>query len=358
MNRQRIFYRLNRILKEEELDVLLITRLADVWYLTGFRGSEGVVIYGSKFRYFLSDARYKEQAKEEVKGFSVKIFKNKVKEITHLLKRIGAQKIGFDPAGISYQFYKELRKNLKGVRFYSLPSLIAELRAVKEPEELKKIQQAVRIAEKALSFALEKFKLGMKELDLASELEYQLRRAGSGWFPFETIVASGARACLPHAKASNKKIKARELVVIDFGASVDGYFCDLTVTISAGEPTRLAKEIYQIVSNAQTLAINSIQPEKPAKEVDAVARDYIKSKGYGKFFQHGLGHGLGLEVHELPSINPKSNYLLKSGMVFTIEPGIYIPEKKLGVRIEDDVVIWDNKTKTLSHSNQPLRVLE
>ena len=357
MSRKEVFSRLNQILEEHGLDALLITNLADVWYLTGFRGSEGVVIFSRKARWFLTDSRYQEQSKKEVLGFSRKIFQEKIPAIAEILSRLKVKRLGLDSGSVTYQFYRDLRRSLKGVRFVWLRGIFLELRAKKSPEEIKKIKKAVRIAERALERALVHFRAGVSELDFAGELEYQLRKAGSGFFPFETIVASGPRASLPHAKATKKKIKKGELVVIDFGANFDGYYSDLTVTICAGEPKKKALEIYQIVAQAQKLAISKIAPGALAKEVDAQARAYIKSKGYGRYFQHGLGHGLGLAVHELPSIHPKSKIVLEPGMVFTIEPGIYLPGE-IGVRIEDDVVICDNKVQILSHSNQPLRIFE
>ena len=354
---RKVFDQLKQVLEEKSLDALLVTNLADVWYLTGFRGSEGTVIFSPKARWFLTDSRYQEQSKKEVQGFSRRIFREKIPAIAEILSRLKVKRLGLDSGSVTYQFYRDLRGSLKGVRFVWLRGIFLELRARKSPEEIKRIKKAVRIAEQALERSLVHFRAGASELDFAAELEYQLRKAGSGFFPFETIVASGPRGSLPHAKATKKKIKKGELVVIDFGASYDGYFSDLTVTVSAGEPGRKAREIYQIVARAQKEAISAISPGVPAKEVDARARNYIKSKGYGRYFSHGLGHGLGLAVHELPSIHPKSQMTLEPGMVFTIEPGIYLPGK-LGVRIEDDLVICNNKVQILSHSNQPLRVFE
>jgi len=355
--RKRAIEFLNQLLEEYHLDAILITNLINVRYLSGFTGSEGTVIFSQKGNWFLTDPRYRLQAEQEVKGFKVKIFKKKIREIYTLFKKLKAKKVGFEPFALSYQFFNLLKNELKGIKLIPLNRSLLEARAIKDKDERENIEKAVSIAERGLSQALNHLKSGITELDFASELEYQLRKAGSQGPGFETIVASGARSALPHAKADNKVMKKGEIVVIDFSANCQGYFSDLTITIALGEPDKKAKEIYQIVSDAQKLAIGEIKPEKLANQIDKTARNYIKSRGYGKFFEHGLGHGLGLEVHEQPAINHISKNRLKTGMVFTVEPGIYLPGN-LGVRIEDDVILEDNKPKVLSKSNQALRIFE
>jgi len=348
---------LNQLLEEYHLDAILITNLINVRYLSGFTGSEGSIIFTEKDSWFLSDPRYRLQAEQEVKGFKVKIFKKKVREIYSLFKKLKAKKVGFEPFALSYQFFVLLKKELTGIKLIPLKRSLSEVRAIKDKDELENIKRAVEIAEIALGRALNQIRAGITELDFATELEFQLRKAGSQGTGFDTIVASGARSALPHAKADNKIMKKGEIVVIDYSANCQGYFSDLTITIALGEPDKKAKEIYQIVSEAQKMAIREIKPEQLANQIDKIARNYIKSKGYGKFFEHGLGHGLGLEVHEQPAINHISKNKLKTGMVFTVEPGIYLPGK-FGVRIEDNVILEDNKAKVLSKSNQALQIFE
>ncbi len=355
--RKRALEFLAQLARENRLDALLITDLANVWYLTGFRGSEGTVIFSPDQRWFLSDFRYQEQAAQEISGFRIKIFRNKLKEIKKLLSRLRVRRLGFEPSGLSFQLYQALKKELKGIRLVPLKKSLLEIRSVKDPDEIENMKKAVNIAEAALAQALLHFRAGIRELDFAAELEYQVRKMGSDWYAFDTIVASGWRGALPHGKATGKMIKKGELVVIDFGTICHGYHSDLTVTVSAGDPGKKARRIYQIVSQAQQLAIAAVKPGKTAKEIDQAARDYIVAQGYGKFFGHGLGHGLGLAVHEEPGINSRSLTLLQPGMAFTIEPGIYLPGK-FGVRIEDDLIVEPGQGRVWSRSNQPLKIIE
>ena len=358
MKRKRAFDFLNSIIGEQRLDAILITDLANVRYLSGFSGSEGTILFAKKGRWFFSDFRYREQAGQEIAGFKTKIFRNKFKEIPELVKKLRIKKLGFEPAGLSHHIYRAYQKQLKGVSLKPLKKSLLETRALKDRDELEWIRKAAQIAEAGLDKALRVFRAGISELDFAAELEYQLRKAGSGWFSFPSIVASGPRAALPHAEASSRKIKNGELAVIDFGTTCNGYAADLTVTVAAGEPGKQAREVYNIVSEAQKRAIAGIREGVSCMAIDSLARDYINSRGFGKYFGHGLGHGLGLMVHEEPSINSRSKTVLKPGMAFTVEPGIYLPGK-LGVRIEDDLILNDKKNVVLlSASNQPLRIFE
>ena len=358
MKRARAIDFLNSIIGEERLDGILITDLANVRYLSGFSGSEGTLLFAKKGRWFFSDFRYREQSRQEIAGFTIKIFKNKFKEIPELIKKLRMKKLGFEPAGLSHNIYRAYQKQLKGVSLKPLKKSLLETRALKDRDELEWISKAAQTAEAGLDRALKVFRAGISELDFAAELEYQLRKAGSGWFSFPSIVAAGPRAALPHAEASSRKIKKGELVVIDFGATCNGYASDLTVTVAAGEPGKKAREVYQVVSEAQKRAIAGIREGIACMEIDSLARDYINSRGFGKYFGHGLGHGLGLMVHEEPSINSKSKTVIKPGMAFTIEPGIYLPGR-LGVRIEDDLILNHKKNVVLlSASNQPLRIFE
>lgn len=358
MIRRRAVDSLQSVLEQERLDAVLVTELANVWYLSGFRGSEGTILFSKKGRWFFSDFRYREQARQEVSGFKIKIFKSKFKEIPGLVKELRVRRLGFEPSGISFHILRAFQNELKGVKLVPLKNSLNQIRAIKDPDELECIRSAAKIAEAGLNRALESFRSGITEIDFAAELEYQLRKAGSGWFSFQTIVASGWRAALPHGEASPKKIKKGELVVIDFGATYNGYASDLTVTVAAGEPGKKAREVYEIVSAAQKLAVEGVRAGVACKEVDALARDYIKRMGYGGSFGHGLGHGLGLMVHEEPSLNSKSLTVLQPGMAFTVEPGVYLPGR-LGVRIEDDLILNHKKNVVLlSSSNQPLRIFE
>jgi len=358
LQRKRAIDFLNSIIREQRLDAILITDLANVRYLSGFSGSEGTILFAQKGRWFFSDFRYREQARQEIAGFKIKIFKNRFKEIPELINKLRMKKLGFEPAGLSHNIYRAYQKQLKGVSLKPLKNSLLETRSLKDRDELGWIRKAAGIAEAGLDQALKVFRAGISELDFAAELEYQLRKAGSGWFSFPSIVAAGPRAALPHAEPSSRKIKKGELVVIDFGATCNGYASDLTVTVAAGEPGKQARQVYNIVSEAQKRAIAGVREGVSCMEIDSLARGYINSRGFGKYFGHGLGHGLGLAVHEEPSINSRSKTVLKPGMAFTIEPGIYLPGK-LGVRIEDDLILNPKgNVVLLSASNQPLRIFE
>ena len=355
--RERAIKFLAQLAQENHLDAILITDLTNVSYLSGFRGSEGTIIFTPEKKWFFTDFRYQEQVYKEISGFRIKIFKNKIKELAKIFSKNRIKRLGIEPTGMSFQYYRTLKTELKRINLVPLKKSLSEIRAIKDQDEIEKITKAVKLAEYALEKALRNFRPGITELDLAAELEFQARKTGAGGFAFDTIIASGPRGALPHGKATQKIIRKGELVVIDFGVNYLGYYSDLTVTISAGEPTKKAREIYQIVSDAQNKAIEAIKPGVRAKDIDKIARDYIHAQGFGRFFGHGLGHGIGLAVHEEPSINPRNDAELKPGMVFTIEPGIYL-SGKFGVRIEDDLILRHNKAVRISQSNQPLRIFE
>ncbi len=327
-------------LEELKIDGFLITHLPHIRYLTGFSGSSALCFVSKKDAILITDFRYKEQVKIQVKHFKKIIAIGKslldVASEKNIMKNL--KRVGFEADHTPFSLVIEIKKTFKDVKFIPIKNLIEEVSAIKTTEEIENIKSAIKISEKAFNEVLNLIKPGIAELDIASEISYLQRKYGAEKDAFDIIVASGWRSALPHGVASAKKIKKGEFVVIDFGCVVNGYHSDITRTIVFGKASKEQRKIYQIVFDAQSKAIEQASSGLRANLLDSIARDYIKQKGYGKFFGHSLGHGIGVEIHTLPRISPKSNYILQAGNVITIEPGIYIPNFG-GVRIEDDILI-------------------
>ncbi len=325
-----------------KLDGFLITDLNNVRYLSNFTGTNGMILATPGRGYFFTDFRYREQSAKEVKGF--KIIESHCDiggTIVAFLKKHKIKKLGFESGAMNYNQFARLHKYLSGVKLIPVTEDPALIRVIKTEAEVKQIEHALKINKLAFEEIRHQIKPGVKEFEVALMLEFSLREHGAEKLAFDTIVASGWRGALPHGKASTKKIRAGELVTIDFGGVYRGYHADETVTIGLeirNLPIRQAGSkleiIHRIVYDAQRYAIEVACPGAKCSDVDKAARDYIAKKGYGQYFGHALGHGVGLEVHERPVLSPNSTDILQEGMVFTIEPGIYIP-KFGGVRIED-----------------------
>ncbi|MDI6703816.1 MAG: Xaa-Pro peptidase family protein [bacterium] len=333
---------------QNRLDGILITNLANVQYLTGFTGSSGTLVITLKEGFFIVDGRYLEQTELEVsEGFDVIKQSGTIgSTISKILKDKGTKRIGFE-TDLSFEQYKAISKALRFLKLHPTRKLISSLRMIKDKEEIRMIKKACVICEKAWRKITDFLKPGIKERDVAIELEYLIRKLGSGTGPFDIIVASGKRSSLPHGNATGKDLEPGDLVVIDWGVKSNGYTADLTRTIAVGKISSDKKGVYSIVREAQEKALEGLKEGVEAKSVDKRVRDYIKTKGYEKFFVHNTGHGIGREVHEQPIISKRSKTVLKEGMVFTIEPGIYIP-RKFGVRIEDVVLLRKDGHEILS----------
>ncbi|MEK6756961.1 MAG: Xaa-Pro peptidase family protein [Bacteroidota bacterium] len=348
---------LRRSLADSKLDALLVTHLPHVRYLTGFSGSNGLCIIGKRSRCFLTDNRYVGQAREEARAYRVVITRRSLFEAAAKQPVLsGKTRLGFEGQYLSVAGFATLKKRLPRVTFVQTQSLVERLASVKDAVEVRLIRRAVEISDKVFCRIVEFVRPGMTELDVAAEIGYLHRKFGAEADAFEPIVASGWRGALPHARASTKKIRSGELVTLDFGCRVEGYNSDLTRTVAVGRPTARARRIYQVVLDAQMRAIEAARRGMTAKVLDGVARSHIRKKGYGKYFSHSLGHGLGLQVHEAPRISSLSKDVLQDGNVVTIEPGIYVPGVG-GVRIEDDVVIRDNHPEVLTKSPKELLIL-
>jgi Xaa-Pro aminopeptidase len=346
-----------RHLEASKLDALLVSHLPHVRYLTGFTGSNGLCIISRRKQFFLTDNRYRHQSKDEVRGF--RIFASSA-SLVEMAVRSGilsrARRIGFEAQYVSVSFLRDLKKRQPRKRFVPAYSVIERISALKDEREIDAIRRAVEITDKVFRKVLRAIKPGVTEMDIAAEIGYWHRRYGSDGDAFEPIVASGPRGALPHARPSKKKIRKGELVTLDLGCRVDGYHSDLTRTVAVGSPSVRAKKIYHVVLEAQRMAIEAAKAGVSARLLDAIARSHIRRSGFGRFFSHSLGHGLGIEIHEPLRLSATSKEILQDGNVVTVEPGIYIPGFG-GVRIEDDIVVRQDHCEVLNRASKELIVL-
>ena len=349
--------KMNLVLQERGIDGFLVTNLPSVRYLSGFSGSNGLCLVGRESSFFLTDFRYEEQSHKEVRGLRIAIAKDSLfKELGKRKLLRGMRRVGIEGNYLPVSEYQKLKKAHPRLRFVALADVVEGISAVKDEEEIDLIKKAVRISDKVFSEVLKSIRPGVRELEISAEISFLHKAHGAERDAFETIVASGPRGALPHGIASAKKIRKGEFVTLDFGCVYHGYCCDITRTVSVGEPSKKLREVYRVVAEAQMEAIEAVKPGMSAKDLDAVARRHIGRKGFGRFFRHSLGHGIGLQIHEPPRISPQSSYRLREGNVITIEPGIYLPGIG-GVRIEDDVSIIDGKSVVLNKASKELVVL-
>lgn len=338
------------------IDALLITTMENIRYLSGFTGSSGVIIITTNQSFFLTDSRYAEQSKDETSGFKIRIYKKQIEDVACLINEIKPGRIGFEAKGITYETYRKLKALIHIKGLIPVPEDICRIRARKDAYELKLIKNAISLSTVGFNAAIDCIATGVPECDVAFDVEMAMKKRGAEGLSFDIIVASGKRAALPHGKASDKKIKKHEMVIVDLGAKHQGYNSDETCTFVVGRPSKEQKKIYQVVKDAHDKAIEVVEPGVKASLIDFAARDFIKQAGYGKYFGHGTGHGVGLAVHEWPNISPYNNQAVEEGMVFTIEPGIYIPGWG-GVRIEDMVLVTKNGCEVLTEISKEMMVL-
>lgn len=340
----------------EGIDGILITSPYNRRYISNFTGTAGIVLISADKALFITDFRYVEQAQKQCEGFEIIKFSDTLpKEVAEQAKKIGIQKLGFEEDYLTYSSFKVYEKEVEA-ELVPVSGLIEKLRLIKTDSEIKILKEAADIADAAFKHILDFLRPGKTELEVSNELEFFMRKAGAISSSFDTIVASGYRSALPHGVASDKVIEKGDMVTLDFGAYYKGYVSDITRTVAVGEPDAKLKEIYQIVLDAQLRGIDGFRPGMTGKEADALTRDYITEQGYGEYFGHSTGHGIGLEVHEGPALSLKSDIILEPGMVVTCEPGIYIPGLG-GVRIEDDTLITKDHNERLTHSTKDLIIL-
>ena len=340
------------------IQAFLVSNLQNVHYLSGFTGSTATLLVMEQESFFFSDFRYMTQAHTQVKGFTIReVARDSTASIAEQLQKFGLTRLGFEAGALTFSQYLIYQKGLPGVELVPSVEDPAYLRMVKTKGDIKKIQKAIHVNKLAFEKIFPRIKPGVQEDAIAKLLEFEIRNSGGEKLSFDTIIASGSRGALPHGKASSKKVKKGELITIDFGTVVENHCSDETCTVGLGKPSSKQKEIYTIVKDAHDFAIEKIKPGKTGKEIDQVAREHIHKKGYGKFFGHGLGHGIGIAVHERPMVNAASTDILDENMIFSIEPGIYIP-KWGGVRIEDLVLCTTQGGKVLSEIDKRLRIID
>jgi Xaa-Pro aminopeptidase len=338
------------------IDALLITSPYNRRYVTNFTGSAGVVLITQKEAMFITDFRYVEQAQKQCIGYTiVQHGASIIEEVANQVKKYDVKKVGFEQDYLSFSAYSSYQKAVEA-ELVPTSGLVEKLRLIKTDAEIKILKEAADIADAAFKHILDFIRPSITELEVANELEFFMRKAGATSSSFDIIVASGYRSALPHGVASEKLIEKGDFVTLDFGAYHKGYVSDITRTVSVGEPDPKLKEIYEIVLEAQLKGVEGIKPGMTGKQADALTRDYITEKGYGEYFGHSTGHGIGLEVHEGPTLSVRSDVTLEPGMIVTVEPGIYLPGLG-GVRIEDDTLITKDHNETLTHSTKDLIVL-
>jgi Xaa-Pro aminopeptidase len=343
---------------EKDLPALLVSQIVNVGWLSGFTGSHGFVLLTPETALFATDSRYVTQAASECPGFKqVKLETSAPEEIAGVLAQANAPRIGFEAGHLTYKLHQVYREKLPPeIEFVPTERIIENLRLVKEEGEIARIEAACRVVDETFQHILPFLKPGAVERDVMLELEWFMRKERRAEVAFDTIVASGPRSALPHGRASDRVMQSGDFVTLDFGARLDGYCSDITRTVVLGAPTEEQRKVYQTVLDAMYRAIEGIRPGAAGRDVDAIARDYIKEVGYGDCFGHGLGHSLGLTVHDGPGFGLRSDITLAPGMVMTVEPGIYIHEWG-GVRIEHDVLVTDSGSRILTHSPTELLVL-
>jgi Xaa-Pro aminopeptidase len=335
-------------LAERELDALLVTDLVNLRWLTGFTGSNGVAVVGTDgLRRFGTDFRYLAQSAAQLDpAWEREIAQDLLERVAHGLT--GPLRLGFDDAHMSVKEHARLAGLVgEGVELIGAGGLVEGLRAIKEPVELEAIRAATKLADEGLTEVLGRGLVGRTEREVGLDLEFTLRRMGAEAVSFEPIIAAGAHGALPHAVPRDVPIPAGTLVVIDWGAQLDGYASDCTRTYATGELDPRDREVYEIVLEAQERALAAIEPGPTGQEIDAIARGIIEASGHGEHFGHGLGHGVGLEVHEGPRLSRQGTAPLEAGNVVTVEPGIYVPGA-VGVRIEDLVVVTEDGHEVLT----------
>ena len=341
---------LRKAMQREGLSAFAVTNRKNVRYLTGFTGSAGACLISAGSAVFITDFRYRSQAAKQVPPeYRRAEHASPIQGIAKELKRTRAKALAFEEAHLTHGVYRQMRRLIKGVRLKPVSGLVETLRLCKDSGEIRKLKTGARVNAEALDEISASIRPGCAESDVALDLETAMRRRGASGASFDTIVASGRRSALPHGIASSRKLKAGDLVTIDFGAVMSGYHADTTRVFSLGRPSPKGEKIYEVVLEAQMTALEAVGPGVSCGDVDKAARDVISGYGYGEAFGHGTGHGVGLDIHEAPRLGPGVKEELKPGMVVTVEPGIYLPRWG-GVRIEDMVLVTERGKEVLTRS--------
>lgn len=338
----------------------LIMSEENICYFTSFHSTNGYLVVTKEKSYFLTDSRYIEAAQNKITTCDeILLLKNMKEDISSLLRKLGITVLHLESERTTVSRYNEIAKTMDfadTVCDGKLDEAIDEIRKIKTQAQVEAIVKAQRISERAFEHILSFISTEKSEKDVALELEYFMLRNGADALSFETIAVSGKNSSLPHGVPSDKKIENGDFITMDYGAVVDFYHSDMTRTVAVGEVSSKQAEVYETVLKAQMAGLKKIKAGVPCSEVDGVSRDIIRNAGYGEYFGHGLGHGVGVEIHELPTLNPSSKEILKAGHIVTVEPGIYLPGE-FGVRIEDMALVTDDGCVNLTECEKKLIVL-
>ena len=337
---------------------MYITNLTNIRYLTGFTGSAGVLLILNNQSYFLTDGRYIQQSKEQVKHSKIHILSSNYFDLIkeHNILSESNLNIGFESTHMSFSYYSNLSNSFPNINWHPTDSIIENIASIKDQFEIDSLKTAIEITDDTFIKIIPEIKEGVTEKYIATKISYLFKMNGAEGDSYESIIAGGPRSALPHARPTDRKFQKGDFIVMDFGALYNGYHADMTRTLLVGNPTDRHKEIYNIVLEAQLNGIATAKADIPCSNVDFACRSIIDKAGYAKLFNHSTGHGIGLEVHTLPRIHKNNNELLKENHVITIEPGIYIPDWG-GVRIEDDCLIQKNKCNPLNASTKELIIV-
>jgi Xaa-Pro aminopeptidase len=342
--------KLRQVMQEAGLDAMFITRPENQRYLSGFTGGEAALVITAQSKLLLTDFRYYEQVAEEAPDYAlIKLEKSMPLALKQVFVEHGIKNVGFESTHLSYAQYRELKR--PGTHWHALKDTVENIRMIKDAGELAAIKRAIAISDAACEHIRQILKPGITEKEVAWELESYMRSHGAEAMAFPIIAGSGPNGAKPHAVLQDRKLQAGEAIVMDFGARVDGYHSDVTRTLCIGKPSRELQNIYDIVLRAQLEAERSGRAGMQGREVDAIARKVISAAGHADHFGHGLGHGVGLAIHEGPGVGPRSTNKLEPGMVCTIEPGVYLPGVS-GVRIEDMVLVEEEGFQVLTHARK------
>jgi Xaa-Pro aminopeptidase len=341
-------------LAELKIDALLVSSAANVRYLTDFAGSNGLILITARGADFFTDPRYAIEAAQHI-SCKVHVIKGPmITGIAKVLQRMRIKRIGFESAWLRYEEYARLKDSLAlGASLIPVGRIVEQQRMVKSADEIAKIRRSVNVNSEAFSRAVKKIKPGRRESDIAADIDFEMRRLGAEKPAFDTIVAAGDHAALPHAHPSARKLGENELLLIDMGASVEGYASDMTRVVHTGTPAKRTRELYKAVLEAQLASLDAVRAGVTGGKVDRAARNVLKKHNLDRLFVHSTGHGLGLEIHEPPRIAKTEKLILKAGMVITIEPGAYI-EGFTGVRIEDTVLVTETGCEVLTPTPKEL----
>lgn len=344
-------------LKVTGIDAALVTKRENYIYLSGFTGTSAHLLISQEHAFLITDFRYTEQASIQAPQFEIVKYTGKITDtISRILNNKGIKSLGFEESYLTVENYNVYKYAFQMVEFRSMGKVTEGLRMTKDSGEINLISKAVEIADNAFTHVLSLLRPGIREMEVAAELEYYMKKQGAKGVSFETIVASGKRSAMPHGTASEKVLEHRDAVTMDFGCIYEDYCSDMTRTVFLGDPGEEMKKVYRIVLEAQLKALEGARRGLKGKEIDSIARKIISENGYGNNFGHGLGHGVGLEVHEEPRLSPAGEIDMEDGMVVTVEPGIYIPNLS-GVRIEDMIVIDNGTPKVLTRSPKDMIII-